>query len=333
MNYRSPFSFAIPQQEEVPYLDSLRQNATKRRDPREEDIIRAVERKVQEAILRDYQAPEKPTSLEDIPQAFGEGLGEGLGSLAQYAVSPQGKQITAALIGQSNPHLAKGFYTSGLQEQKNYNARLAAYQQARERQGKGALDYLKFREKSKKVPSPLELERFKLQYDKSKREIDKERKSKTIYPKIYNKDTDKFEKSKTPVMAYTKEDAKKIRELNTKIAPLVGKINKIMELRLKKGRDSWGADKKRAQQLATEVRANFKELYGLGVLSESDIEKFIDPSFPQDPLSVLVTDKTVLSQMEGAKNLLIESVENANIERLDFPDTVEKPGQDPLGIL
>lgn len=151
MNYTSPFSFAIPQQEEVPYLDSLRQNATKRRDPREEDLIRAVERKVQEAILRDYQAPEKPTSLEDVPQAFGEGLGEGLGSLAQYAVSPQGKQITAALIGQSNPHLAKGFYTSGLQEQKDYNARLAAYQQARERQGKGALDYLKSLETSKRA--------------------------------------------------------------------------------------------------------------------------------------------------------------------------------------
>ncbi len=113
----------------------------------QDDTQKKLKERIAQQLLQTYSPPEQVT-LENLGQGFEEGFIPGVvdsaAQIGNYLINnPQGKQISAALLADSNPYLAQGLYQSGLQDAKSYAQAQNQAGALNQRQTQLGMQYLK----------------------------------------------------------------------------------------------------------------------------------------------------------------------------------------------
>jgi len=88
--------------------------------------------------------------------------------------------------------------------------------------------------------------------------------------------------------ANTAQDAKYLKETGVDFDGFSSRIDQLIQLRSGSGRELLPTESAAIQQqLAADLRLDMAKMKNLGVLSESDIENFLDPILESDPSAVM----------------------------------------------
>tara|TARA_R110002012_G_scaffold197079_1_gene365614 strand:- start:10482 stop:11486 length:1005 start_codon:yes stop_codon:yes gene_type:complete len=160
----------------------------------QDDTQKKLNQRIAQQLLQTYSPPEQVT-LENLGQGFEEGFIPGVvdsaAQIGNYLINnPQGKQISAALLADSNPYLAQGLYQSGLQDAKSYAQAQNQAGALNQRQTQLGMQYLKDQNEAKRAErselSVAQKAKEKRDFDATQKDLD--RKNKMAIAQLKKKD-------------------------------------------------------------------------------------------------------------------------------------------------
>lgn len=154
-----------------------------------------------------------------------------------------------------------------------------------------------------------------------KRELDRRSRTVTLPPEISG--------GKKTLISYApdKESARKLRESIEVTIDANQTIDDLIKLRSEKGAEVLDRDSVAlAKQNSRSLQLKLKELETLGVLSKTDIEEFLNPLVPKDPLAAgpkqmtfgLYDSDPIMETMKNLKKIFNQKVQ-AKIRSLNMP--------------